>query len=282
MEQLLPFAGFTTLFLVVIGLSFMFMFWVEALFPLVSVQDKHQIKHVSSNFGLWVIAFVFADMVVGIALLNLPDHLYQIPFGLFYWLPLNSSVLLIFIGVLVVDLFSYLYHRLLHKLPWLWRIHAVHHSDTELDVSTTIRTHPAELLLGNLWLTAACILLGIPIWVNALHEIIFIPLILLQHSNTRVSEKLDKILRPVFVSPFVHKHHHSIIREQHDSNYGIGLLIWDRLLNTYQVPCSQIPQVVGVSGMQDAKWQSITGMLLAPFRYKPQRVLEPSAAPGKI
>ena len=248
------------------------MIWVEALAPLNSDQEKNQVRHAIRNFGLWLTAFVVADLVIGIAFLKIPDHLHQISFGLFYWLPLPSSVLLIIAGILVIDVFSYLFHRLLHQIPWLWQIHSVHHSDIELDVTTSIRNHPFDLVLGNLWKAVGCLLFGIPLWIIALREIIFLPFILLQHANIRVPDRLEYILSLAVISPAIHKHHHSIIRAEHDSNYGTGLVIWDKLFRTFQQPRLPIPKELGVRGLQEEKWQSIMGMLLTPFRYKPEKI----------
>ncbi|MCG8427106.1 MAG: sterol desaturase family protein [Chromatiales bacterium] len=173
------------------------------------------------------------------------------------------------IGILIIDLLSYTYHLAAHKVNWLWRIHAVHHSEQSLDATTSLRFHPIDFLLGSLWKMVGATILGIPLWVIALYQILIIPLSIFQHANIHVPAWVERIFGWLLITPAIHKHHHSIVRREHDSNYGVGLVIWDRLFATLQQPEHPTPKQTGVKGLETEASQTIFGMLLTPLRYKP-------------
>lgn len=239
-------------------------FWAEALVPL--ERRSLDVGHVLRNLALWCLAFLLADVLIGVHWLDLQSLLPQQSFGLFYWWPLPAEWLLIPVGLLLGDLADYLLHRVMHASPLLWRLHSVHHSDTLLDVSTAMRFHPLEMVLSNMWKIGLLFCFGIPIWILGLRELLMWPLIFLQHANVRLPASLEHKLGRMLVMPSVHRHHHSIRRSEHDSNYGEGLIWWDKLFRTYQAPLDQRPQRYGVEGMQNAVIQTVPGMLLAPFR----------------
>jgi sterol desaturase/sphingolipid hydroxylase (fatty acid hydroxylase superfamily) len=255
---------FETLFFVVMVVSIIVVYLLEALMPLERRQTD--IVHSVRNLALWCVAFLLADIVVAIGWLDLQSVLSQQPFGLFYWLPLPQEWMLLVVGLVLIDLSDYLFHRLAHAVPWLWRLHAVHHSDPQIDVSTSIRTHPLELVVSNFWKIGCCLALGVPLWLIGLRELLLWPMIFLQHANVRLPPVLERGLGTVLVVPRVHRHHHSIIRREHDSNYGEGLILWDKWFGSYQQPNRSRPPEYGVSGMQGDSYQTLPGMLLSPFK----------------
>ncbi len=153
-------------------------------------------------------------------------------FGLFRFLDLPIWVSII-LALFVLDFAIYLQHWASHKFPMLWRIHRVHHSDIDIDVTTAIRFHPIEIALSMIYKCAIVYLLGINSFAVLLFEIILNGCAMFNHSNIALPGWLDRLIRPVFVTPDMHRVHHSVIRNETDSNYGFNLAIWDRMFGTY-------------------------------------------------
>jgi len=153
-------------------------------------------------------------------------------FGLFNWLGAGAGVKLIG-GVVLLDFWAaYLIHVLLHTLNPLWRIHSVHHSDTQVDVTTAFRQHPLESALRIAFLLIGTVSLGLPLWVIATYQTLSSFNAQLEHANVRVHPVLDQLLRWVFVTPNYHKVHHSQFHAETNSNYGNLFSIWDRIFST--------------------------------------------------
>jgi sterol desaturase/sphingolipid hydroxylase (fatty acid hydroxylase superfamily) len=133
----------------------------------------------------------------------------------------------------VRSLSGYLDHVLMHKVPFLWRLHRVHHLDTHLDVSTSLRSHPAELATNIVTMVPAAIAFGLTPWVLMVYELADSIVGALSHANLRMPEFLDRRLRWVVVTPNMHCLHHSSYRPETDSNYGTVFTFWDRLFGTY-------------------------------------------------
>jgi sterol desaturase/sphingolipid hydroxylase (fatty acid hydroxylase superfamily) len=134
----------------------------------------------------------------------------------------------------VYSLTHYVIHVMEHKTPWWWRIHRVHHLDTLLDVSTSQRHHPFELVLDVLILVAVTIVFGLTSWVLIICVAMESAVDFFSHANIRLPERLDRILRWVFVTPNMHSLHHSSHQPETDSNYGTLFTVWDRLFGTYR------------------------------------------------
>jgi sterol desaturase/sphingolipid hydroxylase (fatty acid hydroxylase superfamily) len=132
------------------------------------------------------------------------------------------------------SLAGYAFHVLMHKIPVLWRVHRVHHFDTHLDVSTTLRSHPVEFVAMLVIMLPVTIAFGLTTWVLAAYEIIDGLSGVLSHANLRLPPTLDWSVRWLFVTPNMHSLHHSSDRLETDSNYGTTFTIWDRLFGTYR------------------------------------------------
>ncbi len=137
------------------------------------------------------------------------------------------------IAVLVLDFVIWGQHVLTHKIPVLWRLHRVHHADVDIDVSTAIRFHPIEVALSMLLKIGAVYLLGPTALAVILFEIILNGTAMFNHANLKLPLGLDRLVRLIFVTPDMHRVHHSADRSEHDSNYGFALSVWDRLFGTY-------------------------------------------------
>jgi len=170
------------------------------------------------------------------------------------------------VGFLLIDLFQYGFHVAAHRIGWLWALHAVHHSDAELDASSALRFHPVEAALQYALLTWLLLWLGIPLWVEGARAAISNPLALFQHVNHAFPEKLERLLAKVLVTPSMHRLHHSIDATEYNSNFGVTLKLWDQLFGTFRAPDGPMPKRYGVAGCDGDRWQSIGGMLLTPLR----------------
>jgi sterol desaturase/sphingolipid hydroxylase (fatty acid hydroxylase superfamily) len=175
-------------------------------------------------------------------------------FGLFHRidLPIWVEVIAAFI---VLDFAVWLQHLAMHKLPWLWRMHRVHHADRDLDVTTALRFHPFELIISTLYKSACVALLGVPVLVALAFEAWLNANALFNHGNIRLPKWLDRIVRLVLVTPDMHLVHHSTrIGEQH-SNYGFALTLWDRLFQSHAVESAdgQEKQQIGLAEITDER-----------------------------
>lgn len=180
-----------------------------------------------SLFGLgWAISFALGH-ALGFDLTGLAGA----QFGLLHVLdvPAAPAAILTF---LAYDFYAFAKHRLMHAVPWLWRLHAVHHSDTEIDTSTHFRHHPLDHLLSLLFFTGFVLLLGPHPAALAVTLVLHRCNSMLNHSNIALPPALDRAVRVVVVTPDMHRIHHSARREETDSNFGNLLACWDRLSGT--------------------------------------------------
>lgn len=177
-----------------------------------------------------------------------------------FWLALVATLLLL-------DLTIYAQHVAFHKIPLLWRLHRMHHTDLDFDVTTALRFHPLEIALSMLLKLAVVVLLGAPPVAVMLFEVILNATALFNHGNVRLSRELDRALRWVLVTPDMHRVHHSIHREETDSNFGFNLPWWDRLFGTYrdQPRDGHAGMTIGLEHFRDWRATRLDGLLLQPF-----------------
>jgi sterol desaturase/sphingolipid hydroxylase (fatty acid hydroxylase superfamily) len=213
----------------------MLLLWlVEGAIPLISMQyKKSKWHHASINFTFTIIHLVIhTGFAVVIVLLS--DYCKANGFGIVYWL--NASVVMtILISLLILDLFGgWLVHLVQHKTKVLWRFHIIHHSDTNVDVTTGLRHHPIESALRGIFFLMGVLLSGAPMYAVMIFQTFLVLFTQFTHANINLPRWLDKPLSYVFVSPNMHKVHHHWQQPYTDSNYGAVLSIWDRLFGTYQ------------------------------------------------
>ncbi|WP_261817341.1 sterol desaturase family protein [Vibrio gallicus] len=179
-----------------------------------------------------------------------------------------SSLINIIISVLVLDLLIYWQHRLFHVVPWLWALHKMHHSDQDIDVTTGARFHPIEIWLSMIIKITAVLILGISPIAVIIFEVALNGCAMFNHSNLRLSQQLDKIIRKCMVTPDMHRVHHSIIRRETNSNYGFCLSIWDRLFNSYiaQPKHGHGKMRIGIAQFRHPNEQRLDKLLTQPFR----------------
>ncbi|WP_298802880.1 sterol desaturase family protein [uncultured Lentibacter sp.] len=173
----------------------------------------------------------------------------------------------IVLAVLLFDFAIWLQHLVTHKVPLLWRLHRVHHADTEIDVTTAIRFHPVEIALSMGLKIGLVYLLGPAALAIILFEIMLNGTAMFNHSNLALPRWLDRGLRLVLVTPDMHRVHHSVHRAEHDSNYGFALSIWDRLFRTYiaEPKDGHIKMKIGLQ-WQDQRPSKLGWSLWLPFQ----------------
>lgn len=165
--------------------------------------------------------------------------------------------------LLMLDLVAYGFHRLLHASDLLWRIHAVHHTDADLDVTTAVRHHPFEVL--PLAATSACGLwLGATPIEIALYGGLAFAVQALAHANVALPAWLESALSRIIVTPAFHRLHHSRDARECNANFGEILIVWDRLFGT--AVRVQAPAAFGVVGYDAPRFQTVGSMLLQPLR----------------
>lgn len=173
----------------------------------------------------------------------------------------------IILAIIMLDLFIYGQHVLSHKIPLLWRLHKVHHTDRDIDASTAIRFHPIEIVLSMLFKIVVVMLLGPAVLAVIIFEIVLNVSALFNHANLKLPKGLDKLLRSLIVTPDMHHIHHSTRPEETHSNFGFCLSVWDRLFKTYtQTPKADMK--IGLPIYQSKAPNGLLWSLSLPFRPK--------------
>jgi sterol desaturase/sphingolipid hydroxylase (fatty acid hydroxylase superfamily) len=195
-------------------------------------------------------------------------------FGVLHWVGAPAVATWI-VGLLLLDYTMYLWHRLNHRVPLLWRFHLAHHTDLDLDVATALRFHAGELALSCGWRAAQVAAIGPPVALVVVFELVFEAATAFHHSNWRLPDALDRTLAWVVVTPRVHGIHHSIVERETNSNWSVMLTWWDRLHRTLRLerPVA-VPLVIGLPAYREPL--GVRALLLLPFRR--QRPAWPPAA----
>ena len=171
-------------------------------------------------------------------------------------------------AVVILDFAVWLQHVASHKIPVLWRLHRMHHADVDIDCTTGLRFHPAEIGLSMLYKVVWVLLLGPAAVAVVIFEVILNAGAVFNHANVALPRWLDTGLRLAIVTPDMHRVHHSIVRREHDSNYGFNLSIWDRIFGTYtdQPEHGHTGMTIGLSDYQEPGPTRIGWSLVLPFR----------------
>ena len=173
----------------------------------------------------------------------------------------------ILISVIALDLIIYFQHVMFHAVPLLWRLHRVHHADMDYDVTTGLRFHPIEIVLSMLIKFAAIMVLGPPAIAVVIFEILLNGCAMFNHGNIALPKQIDRVIRWLFVTPDMHRVHHSTIKQETNSNYGFSLSCWDRIFGTYrnQPQLGHQGMTIGLNQFRDPKHQFLNWLLLIPF-----------------
>jgi len=202
--------------------------------------------------------------------------------GVLRWLPLPRPLRAL-LGFLLLDYTLYLWHRWNHRAPFLWKFHAVHHLDLDLDSTTGLRFHFGELTLAAWFRAAQILLIGVDRETLRAWQQLLVLSVVFHHSNLQLPIAFERPLVRVIVTPRMHGIHHSIRSEEVDANYSSLLSVWDRLHGSLKLNVRQQSITIGVAGFLDARDVTLAESLTLPFRDDARLQLpgEPPAENGR-
>lgn len=232
--------------------------------------DARVARRQAANLGLVAIDTLMLRVAFPLLAVTLAVQVHARGGGLFGMLDWPSW-LAIPVAVLIFDAAIYWQHRLLHLIPPLWRLHRVHHSDTALDVTTGVRFHPFEIALSMAIKLALVAMLGPNPAAVVIFELLLSASSLFTHADFAFPPRVDRVLRALVVTPSMHRIHHSVRREETDSNYGFNLSLWDRVFGSYRArpaePERSMP--IGLPQWRDPAALGLGALLVQPFRHTP-------------
>jgi sterol desaturase/sphingolipid hydroxylase (fatty acid hydroxylase superfamily) len=219
------------------------------------------------NLGIWVLNIVLASFIFAPTDTFRPQLEAALGLALPSW-PITNRWLSFVAAFLLLDFLIYAVHRCQHAVPLLWRFHALHHSDPDVDVTTSVRHHPIEYLLAAAFYWLVVLALGIPAIVVLSHGLAVFAAAAVTHGNARLPEWLERLLQPVVITLDLHLIHHSISYDEANANFGAVLSVWDRLFGTYaRLPRAQQDRIVfGVRELPRRDCLKPSAMLLIPWR----------------
>jgi sterol desaturase/sphingolipid hydroxylase (fatty acid hydroxylase superfamily) len=230
---------------------------------------KSKTKRWISNLGMQIIdvavlLLIFPVLPVGVALIDAERG-----WGLLNYYHV-SPVLADITGILVLDVTIYFQHVMFHLAPVLWRVHMVHHTDQDIDVTTGLRFHPVEIILSLLIKMAVVAAMGVPALAVLIFEVLLNGASMFNHGNVRIPLSFDRIIRMVLVTPDMHRVHHSVLVRETNSNYGFSFSFWDRLFGTYraQPTDGHDKMKIGLNGYHDDRSLKLSALLTMPFSYQ--------------
>ncbi len=220
-----------------------------------------------TNWGMLIIDSIVLRVVFPAAAVGVALWAETAGVGLFNLVDVPPIVAALIV-IVVLDFAVWLEHVVSHHWPLLWRIHKVHHADVDLDVTSALRFHPLEIIVSMVWKGAIVALLGAPAIAVLIFEIILNGMAMFNHSNIKLPLWLDRLIRPLVVTPDMHRIHHSIIERETNTNYGFNLSVWDRLFGVYTVDpvMGQEGMTIGLVEHQNRQPTGLVWSLLLPFR----------------
>ena len=220
-----------------------------------------------ANLGLMLIYTALTRLAAPLATVGVAIWAAERGLGLFNLLP-GPAWLEAGLAVIALDAAVWMQHVASHRLPWLWRLHRVHHSDVGFDLTTGVRFHPGEALLSLAFKAAVVVALGASPTATLIFELTLSLGALFTHANVRLPSGLDRVLRWLFVTPDMHRVHHSVVRVETDSNFGFGLSVWDRLAGLYRrdAAAGQSGVVFGLSDFRSPEDDRLDRLITQPLR----------------
>lgn len=239
-------------------------FWIlEGVYPL----KKHQYnkcKHAKTNLILLLSTMVI-NVVFGVITVGVFNWIETSDFGLLNWVTLPTWLEII-VAIMILDFTSqYLVHYLLHKIPFMWRFHIIHHSDTHVDVTSGTRHHPIDFIFRETFALLGVVIAGLPVAYYLMYRILTVLFTYFSHADIQLPLWLDKTISYVFISPNTHKFHHHHVMPWTDTNFGNIFSLWDRIFGTFIYKDTK-DIVYGVDVLDAEKSEDILYQLKAPFK----------------
>jgi sterol desaturase/sphingolipid hydroxylase (fatty acid hydroxylase superfamily) len=229
-------------------------------------RDFPALRRRAGNLGIWLLNLILAAFIFAPSDVFRPQ--FEATFGVTLpsW-PIAPRWLSFVTAFLLLDFLYYAVHRAQHAVPFLWRFHALHHSDPDVDVTTSVRHHPVEYVLATGFYWLAVLSFDIPVAVVASHALTVFAAAALTHGNSRLPEWLERLLQPVVITLDLHLVHHSISYDEANANFGAVLSIWDRLFGTYaRLPRALQDRIVfGVRELPRRDCIKPSAMLMTPW-----------------
>jgi sterol desaturase/sphingolipid hydroxylase (fatty acid hydroxylase superfamily) len=263
-----------------LGASIVIILIIEGGIPMVSLKyRKNKWKHALINFG-----FTFFHLVIHAALavyvVIICDWCVANHFGLVQWLQLPVWAVVV-IGLLSMDFFGgWLVHIVQHKVPLFWRMHIVHHTDTNVDVTSGLRHHPFEAFFRWVFFSAGILIMGLPIYSVMIAQTVMSMFTMFTHANVRLPDRAEKWMSYVLVSPHMHKVHHHYKQPFTDSNFGTAFSIWDRMFGTYRELDTNLIKYGLDNYYEMEKDEHFSTLLTSPFALKKNNDLKSEVSPS--
>lgn len=235
----------------------------EGVAPLFARQQVQQ-GRTAANLGLTALTLGLNGALAAAAAIIAVALSFDRP-GLMARLAFPSAVQIVASIVVLDFFFGYLAHRAMHVSTALWRVHRVHHSDRFVDVTTAYRTHPIEVVWRFLFMLVPVWVLGLPAEAVVIYRVLSAINGVLEHANVRPRRSLDRIVSLIWVTPNMHKVHHSNDSTETDSNYGNILSLYDRLLRTFTPTDRAFSVVYGLNDADTVRAASLLRLLSMPF-----------------
>jgi sterol desaturase/sphingolipid hydroxylase (fatty acid hydroxylase superfamily) len=247
------------------GLFFLFFALLEFLRPRRPLTVSRS-KRWLAAFTLHAVNVLLVQAITTTTIANLAYIAWKNHWGLLNQIQL-SPVLHTLVSFLLLDLVAHGQHFLFHKAPLAWRFHRMHHLDLDLDVSNGFRFHPLETLATFAIRQAAVLSLGPSFFAVILYDLIILVFNFTSHANILLPSWLDRLIRPILVTPNMHCVHHSVNLEESNSNFGFIFSWWDRLLGTYRAkPAQPYPKMgIGLAEFRSSRFLGLGRLLALPF-----------------
>lgn len=253
--------NFLNLAVSVIGL--VFMFCVETVRPKRAWEASRK-KRLFFHVRLSVLNVIIVGLLATAPFLFWRNLVHSREWGISPLLGLKGPAEIL-IGLVVLDMFDYWWHRFNHRIPFLWRFHKVHHVDTHVDVTTALRFHPGELLISSTIVKPMWLLIwGPSLWGLAIFEASVTSASEFHHSNIDFPNRIEGLIRKIFVTPRFHASHHTVSKRTGDANFSAIFIFWDKLFGTYREPDFEEMRLLGLPAGRE-KYLSFTPTLKGPF-----------------
>ncbi len=238
----------------------------ETFFPIYAL-SRPTPRRWTNNAILYLISAAGARLIFQVSGFGLALAMQATSRGVLNQLPLPDFVRF-GLGFALLDLRGYLVHRLFHASGLMWRVHQVHHAESDLDVSSGLRFHPGETLFNHGVRLLTIVLLGPPAAAVALGELVVVVQNFLQHANVRIPAAVDRVLRVLIITPGLHRVHHSVAIPEQNANFGTVFSLWDRLFGTFHAGLAGDPAQAryGLAELPHGSDLNAAQVLILPFR----------------
>lgn len=244
----------------------LFLFWsLSLLFPFRKMQKEMRWRRWSGNLFFILFNATIVKVVAPLTLIEISQRASFLNFTLPFWVKLS-------LGVLVLDLIIYWQHRLFHRIPLLWRLHRVHHSDVEMDTTTAGRFHTLEIIFSFAIKSFFVWVFPIPFQAVLIFEIVLNFSSLFNHSNFEFPHRVERWLQYLLITPHLHRIHHSTRGDEMSRNFGFSISLWDFLFKSLKKESRGNPRnmPIGLRQWRASEDQVLWRLLLNPFSNQKQ------------